>query len=95
MTKYRMIGAEDIVFSERDTRGVKQPNDDPLVLMLAIEGYNSRRVLVNNGSSIDIMYMKVFQQMKINPKSLVLEGHSNPCEGPTKNRLIVFMQDTQ
>ena len=42
MTKYRRTGAEDIVFLEDDTKGVKQPNDDPLVIMLAIEGYNTR-----------------------------------------------------
>ena len=42
MTKYSRTEAEDIVFLEHDTKGVKQPNDDPLVIMLAIEGYNTR-----------------------------------------------------
>ena len=27
----------DIVFSERDSRGVRQPHDDPLVIMLKVE----------------------------------------------------------
>lgn len=69
MTKYKRTGAEDIVFLEHDTKGVKQPNDDPLVIILAIEGYNTRCVLVDNKSLADIMYMKVFQQMKIELKS--------------------------
>ena len=30
----------DISFSERDARGIRQPYDDPLVVMLRIEGYN-------------------------------------------------------
>ena len=47
-------------FSEEDARGVKQPYDDPLVIMLMIEGFNTRRVLVNNGSSIDIIYLSAF-----------------------------------
>ena len=47
-------------FSEEDARGVKQPHDDPLVIMLMIEGFNTRRVLVNNGSSIDIIYLSTF-----------------------------------
>ena len=33
-----------MVFSEEDARGVKQPHDDPLVIMLMIEGQkNSSR----------------------------------------------------
>ena len=42
-------------FSEEDARGVKQPHDDPLVIMLTIEGFNTRRILVDNGSSADII----------------------------------------
>ena len=32
----------DMIFSEEDARGVKQPHDDPLVIMLTIEGFNTR-----------------------------------------------------
>ena len=32
--------------------------------MLTIEGFNTRRVLVDNGSLVDVMYMIAFQQMK-------------------------------
>ena len=31
----------DMFFSEEDVRGVKQPHDDPLVIMLTIEGFNT------------------------------------------------------
>ena len=52
---------DDITFSERDARGIRPPHNDPLVIMLAIEGFNTKRVLVNNGSSTDIMYMTAYQ----------------------------------
>ena len=52
--------SQDICFSEEDTRGVKQPHDDPLVIMILIEGFNTRRVLVDNGSSADIIYLSAF-----------------------------------
>lgn len=61
MMKYRRTRAKDIVFSKHDARGVKQPYDDPLVIMLAKEGYNTHRVLVDNGSSVDIMYITIIQ----------------------------------
>ena len=37
-------------FSEEDAKGVKQPHDDPPVIMVMIEGFNTRRVLVDNDS---------------------------------------------
>ena len=51
----------DILFSKKDARGVKQLHDDPLVIMLMIEGFNTRRTLVDNGSSADIIYLSAFQ----------------------------------
>ena len=35
-----------------------------------IEGFNTRRVLVDNGSSADIIYLSTFQQLKVDPKKL-------------------------
>ncbi|XP_050281620.1 uncharacterized protein LOC126722505 [Quercus robur] len=51
----------DMSFNERDARGVKQPHNDPLVIMLNIEGFNTKRILVDNGSSTDIIYLPAFQ----------------------------------
>ena len=62
----------DMFFSEEDVRGVKQPHDDPLVIMLTIEGFNTRRILVDNGSSMNIIYLSTFQQLKLDPGRLRL-----------------------
>lgn len=45
----------DIVFSERDSHGIRQPHDDPLVIMLRVEEFNIHRGLIDNGSSVDIV----------------------------------------
>ena len=50
--------------------GVKQPHNDPLVIMLNIEGFNTKRILVDNGSSADIIYLSAFQQLRLDPKRL-------------------------
>ena len=60
----------DMCFSEEDARGVKQPHDDPLVIMVMIEGFNTRRVLVDNGSLADTIYLSAFQQLKVDQKRL-------------------------
>ena len=57
-------------FSEEDTRGVKQSYDNPLVTMLTIEGFNTRRILIDNGNSADIIYFSAFQQLKLDPGRL-------------------------
>ena len=35
---------KDMFFLEEDARGVKQPYDNPLVIMLTIEGFNTKRI---------------------------------------------------
>ena len=51
--------------------GVKQPHNDPLVIILNIEGFNTKRILVDNGSSTDIIYLPAFQQLRLDPKRLL------------------------
>ena len=51
---------QDMSFNEADARGVKQPHNDLLVIMLNIEGFNTKRILVDNGSSADIIYLSAF-----------------------------------
>ncbi|XP_075633548.1 uncharacterized protein LOC142606014 [Castanea sativa] len=70
-------------FKEEDARGVKQPHNDPLVIMLTIEGFNTKRILVDNGISADIIYLTAFQQLKLDP------GRLRPFDSP----LISFSGD--
>ena len=57
-------------FNEANARGVKQPHNDHLVIMQTIEGFNTKRILVDNGSSADIIYLPTFQQLKLDPRRL-------------------------
>ena len=61
---------QDMSFNKADARGVKQPHNDPLVIMLTIEGFNTKRILVDNSSSADIIYLPAFQQLKLDPRRL-------------------------
>ena len=61
---------QDMTFNEADARGVRQPHNDPLVIMLTIERFNTKRILVDNDSSADIIYLPAFQQLKLDPKRL-------------------------
>ncbi|XP_075645045.1 uncharacterized protein LOC142616039 [Castanea sativa] len=66
-------------FNEEDARGVKQPHNDPLVITLTIEGFNTKRILVDNGSSTDNMHLPAFQHLKLDP------GRLCPFDSPLVN----------
>ena len=55
-----------IGFSEEDTRHLHHPHDDALVVSIRVGDYNVHRMLVDNGSSADILYYPAFQKMRIN-----------------------------
>jgi hypothetical protein len=59
-----------ITFAEEDARKVFHPHDDALVVTLEIAGYSTRSVLIDNGSSADIIYLTAFQQMRIDKNQL-------------------------
>ena len=61
-----------IGFSEEDARHLHHPHDDALVVNVRVGDYNMHRVLVDNGSSADILYYPAFQQMRIDKERLIL-----------------------
>ncbi|XP_030930811.1 uncharacterized protein LOC115956634 [Quercus lobata] len=76
----------DIVFSKRDSRGIRQPYDDPLIIMLRVEEFNIHRVLIDNGSSANIIYLPTFQQMKLEEKKI--RPFTSPLVSFTRDRVI-------
>ena len=49
-----------ISFTEEVAWQVHHPHDDTLVINLAILDFNTQHVLVDNGSSVDILYYPSF-----------------------------------
>ena len=62
---------EGIGFSEEDARRLHHPHDDALVVSVWVGDYNVHRMLVDNGSSADILYYPAFQQMGIDRARLI------------------------
>ena len=59
-----------ISFSEEDARGTHQPHDDAIVVTINIAGFTTRRVMIDNGSSADILYLPAYQQMRLDKDKL-------------------------
>ena len=56
---------------EEDARCLYHPHDDTLVVNIRVGDYNVHRVLVDNGSSADILYYPTFQQIGIDRTQLI------------------------
>ena len=59
--KMARINNPIIEFSEEDAQRLHHPHDDTLVVSIWAEDYNTYRILVDNGSSVDILYYPTFQ----------------------------------
>ena len=70
-----------ITFSDSDMEGCQHPHGDPLVIRAVVANKTVHRVLIDNGSSTDIIFASAFDKMgigreKLEPVSAHLRGFS-------------------
>ncbi|GAV86019.1 hypothetical protein CFOL_v3_29453, partial [Cephalotus follicularis] len=56
---------EVISFSEADYEGVCFHHDDPVVVTLQVKLFTMKRILIDSGSSTDILYKHAFDQLRL------------------------------
>ncbi|XP_010682161.1 uncharacterized protein LOC104897051 [Beta vulgaris subsp. vulgaris] len=71
-----------MVFTKEDVRGIVYPHDDPLVVSLQKSTAMVHRVLVDGGSSPNIMYKETFEKM----------GFDTACLKPVSYPVIGFTE---
>lgn len=59
-----------IGFLDEDKLGTLQPHDNALVVTLRIGGYDVKRVLVDQGSAVEVMYPNLYKGLKLKPEDL-------------------------
>ncbi|XP_043717769.1 uncharacterized protein LOC122665683 [Telopea speciosissima] len=59
-----------ITFSNKDLVDIQSPHDDALVIKMIIANCTVARILVDNGSSADILYYDAFEKMLLKPEML-------------------------
>ena len=59
-----------ITFSDSDMEGCQHPHDDPLMIKVVVANKTIHRVLIDNGSSADIIFVSAFDKMVIRRKKL-------------------------
>ncbi|XP_077248363.1 uncharacterized protein LOC143887983 [Tasmannia lanceolata] len=63
-----------ISFSSEDFNGLQVPHDDALVIRLIIANFDIGKILVNTGSSVNVLHLETFEEMKLG------EGRLGPVE---------------
>ena len=69
--KISWINNPIIEFLEEDARRLHHPHDDAFIISIWVRHYNTHRVLIDNGSLVDILYYLAFQQMRIDTERLI------------------------
>ncbi|XP_070054231.1 uncharacterized protein [Nicotiana tomentosiformis] len=79
-------------FGDKDTEGVIQPHNDALVISVLVNKTKIKRVLIDPGSSANIIRLKVVEHLglqdQIVPATLVLNGFNMACE-TTKGEIVL------
>ena len=87
-----------ITLSDSDLEGCQHPHDDPLVIRAVVVNKTIHRVLVDNGSSTDIIFASAFDKMsigreKLEPVSTHLRGFSGEKVLPLGSIQLVLLGD--
>uniref|UniRef100_A0A2N9IQL1 Reverse transcriptase domain-containing protein n=1 Tax=Fagus sylvatica TaxID=28930 RepID=A0A2N9IQL1_FAGSY len=61
---------EEIIFTDRDLEGVQLPHSDALVVTMQIGDFKVKRILIDPGSSAEIMYDSLFKGLGLEHKDL-------------------------
>ena len=59
-----------ITFTKADLEKVQHPHTDSLVIQLSMNNYDMNMILVDTGSSIEVMYYDLFKQLKLSQSNL-------------------------
>ena len=57
--------SKHIVFTDEDLVGVRTPHHDALIITLKIANYDVDKLLVDQGSSSEVMYLDLFRKLKL------------------------------
>ncbi|XP_073129104.1 uncharacterized protein [Henckelia pumila] len=100
-TRRESLGVEEgkpgagpaITFGPRDLEGVNLPHNDALLIQARIANYDVRRVFVDSGSSVNVLFQDAFEQMdlqgyELSPVKTALYGFAGHTVQPQGEMLL-------
>ena len=77
---------EPIVFNDDDLEGTIQPHDNALMVTARINGFIVKRVLIDQGSGVEVMYPDLFKGLGL--KNENLSKYDTPLVGFNSQMVI-------
>ncbi|KAG7533225.1 Retrotransposon gag domain [Arabidopsis thaliana x Arabidopsis arenosa] len=77
-----------ISFDEEETRHLKKPHDDALVITLDVANFELSRILIDTGSSVDLIFLGTLGRMRISRADIV--GPPTPLVAFTSESAMSF-----
>ncbi|XP_034198408.1 uncharacterized protein LOC117613900 [Prunus dulcis] len=84
--KVSKVVLEPITFYEEEEEGILYPHDDPMIIRAEIANYDVRRVLIDTGSSVNVIFADTFRRMGIADSQRGIEAN------PEKIKAIIDME---
>jgi len=60
-----------ILFEEKETQDLERPHDDALVITLDVANFEVSRILIDTGSSVDLIFLSTLERMGISKADVV------------------------
>ncbi|XP_026433061.1 uncharacterized protein LOC113330467 [Papaver somniferum] len=60
-----------MTFDAEDVEEDMEEHNDPLVIILPVEGCNVKKILIDGGSSVNVLFYDTFKRMKLNDEQLM------------------------
>ncbi|XP_075645509.1 uncharacterized protein LOC142616569 [Castanea sativa] len=86
LKKAKVVATRTLGFSEEDKKGTFQLHDNALVVSIRIDGYDVKRVLVDQGSGAEIMYLDLYKGLNLRPEDL--EKYDLPLVGFDRRMVV-------
>ena len=71
-SRQMMSDPGSITLTKADLERVQHPYSEPLVIQLRMNDYDVKRILVDTGSSVEVMYYDLFKQLRLSQSDLKL-----------------------
>ncbi|CAL8991628.1 unnamed protein product [Prunus brigantina] len=68
--KIRRLGWEPITFFEEEEKGIISPHSDPMIIRADISDFDVGRILIDTGSSVNVLFADAFNGLGIGHQSL-------------------------
>ncbi|CAL2265761.1 unnamed protein product [Prunus armeniaca] len=79
---------EPITFFEEEEEGILYPHDDPMIIRAEIADYDVGPVLIDTGSSVNVIFADAFRGMGIDDSQSAVSGCLSPSALPPRKMMV-------